>query len=358
MPTTIREIRVRALRVPMSEPHRTASGVVTDSPLVLVDLVTSDGITGHGIIFTYTAAALRPTAELTQNLGGLITGEPLAPIAVTDKLTARFRLLGAQGLVGMAIAGLDMAMWDALARTHNLSLTRLLGAVERPLPAYGAVGYDGIEGSAKVAEQWAKLGFKGIKAKIGYPTVDEDIAVIETMRQAVGNGMSIMVDYNQSLTPTAAIERLQRLEPFQLGWIEEPSLSHDFAGHAQIAAAIQTPIQAGENWWGPLDFRQALHTRSTDYWMPEVMKAGGVTGWRRIASTAESEGIRVSTHLWPEVSAQLLCTTPMAHWLEYADWWHAIIQNPIQVRDGMAQTSTEPGSGFTWNEAAISRCLA
>lgn len=353
---TIREIRVRALRVPMSEPHRTASGVVSDSPLVLLDLVTSDGVTGHGIIFTYTAAALRPTAELIQNLAQLITGDRLAPTAVTDKLNARFCLLGTQGLVGMAIAGLDMAMWDALARTHNVSLTRLLGAVERPIQAYGAVGYDGIGGSAKVAEQWAKRGFRGIKAKIGYPTVQEDIAVIEAMRSAVGDAMTILVDYNQSLTPTEAIERLQRLEPYGLGWVEEPSLSHDFAGHAHIARAIQTPIQAGENWWGPLDFHHALRTRSTDYWMPEVMKAGGITGWRRIAATAEAERIRVSTHLWPEVSAQLLCTTPMAHWLEYADWWHAIVENPIEVRDGLAIPSTDPGSGFTWNESAITRC--
>ena len=108
----------------------------------------------------------------------------------------------------MALAGIDMALWDALARSRDTSLVRLLGGVERPLRAYGAVGYDGVKGSARVAEDWARRGFKGIKAKIGYPELKEDLEVIRAMRAAAGEDVAIMVDYNQSLTPVEAIERL------------------------------------------------------------------------------------------------------------------------------------------------------
>jgi mandelate racemase len=354
----VRELRVRAVRVPMQEPHRTASGVVTESPLVLVDAIVDGGIAGHGIVFTYTATVLRPVADLIVNFEPLVKGEPLAPVAIADKLAARFRLLGTQGLVGMALAGIDMALWDALARLHGISLVRLLGGVEKRLPAYGAVGHDGATGSARGAEQWAKRGFCGVKAKIGYPDVKEDIEVVRAMRSAVGDDIAIMVDYNQSLTPAEAIERLRALEEFGLTWVEEPTLAHDYEGHAQIAREIATPIQCGENWWGPLDFRHAVDAHASDFMMPEVMKMGGVTGWRRAVAIAEAHGIRVSSHLWPEISAQLLSSTPMAHWLEYADWWNPILEEPLRVENGLAVTSESAGSGVAWNEQEIRKCLA
>src|SRR5580704_3756700 len=121
---TIRELRVRTVRVPMQEPHRTASGTVAESPLVLTDVITNEGVIGHSIVFTYTAAALQPTADLIRNLEPLLKDEPLAPGEMERKLARRFRLLGAQGLVGMALAGIDMALWDALARSQDLSLAR------------------------------------------------------------------------------------------------------------------------------------------------------------------------------------------------------------------------------------------
>src|SRR5689334_20023157 len=118
----IRELRVRAVRVPLPEPHRTASGVIADSPLVLTDVEIEGGAPGHSMVFTYTPAALKPTADLIRNLEPMLRGEPLAPADIERKLAARFRLLGTQGLVGMALAAVDMALWDALARTHGVSL--------------------------------------------------------------------------------------------------------------------------------------------------------------------------------------------------------------------------------------------
>lgn len=351
----IQSLRVRAVRVPMAHPHRTAGGVVSESPLVLTDVFGDDGVVGHSIVFTYTTAALKPTADLIKNLEDLIRGDPLAPFEVEQKLSRRFRLLGTQGLVGMALAAIDMALWDALARSHESSLVGLLGGVARPIPAYGAVGYDGAEGSARVAADWVGRGFTGVKAKIGYPTVQEDVAVIRAMRKAVGESVAIMADYNQCLTPAEAVQRLRVLDDEGLTWVEEPTLAHDYAGHALIAREAATPIQCGENWWGTLDLRHALAARASDYIMPEVMKIGGVTGWVRAAALAQAEGIRVSNHLWPEISAQLLCATPNAHWLEYADWWNPVLRDPLRIEDGMAIVDAAVGTGVTWDEKAVER---
>jgi len=355
---TIRELRVRTVRVPMAEPHQTASGVVAESPLVLTDVVTDGGIVGHSIVFTYTSVALKPTADLIRNLAPLVQGEALAPIELEQRLAKRFRMLGTQGLVGIALAAVDMALWDALARVQELPLVRLLGGQERPIRAYGAVGFNGVEGCARVAERWAERGFTGIKAKIGYPTVQEDVAVVRAMRAATGASMQIMVDYNQCLTPVEAVARLRELDDEGLTWVEEPTLAHDYAGHAWIARESRTPIQCGENWWGTLDMQHAIEARASDYVMPDVMKIGGVTGWLRAASLAHANGIPVSSHLWPEISARLLCCTPTAHWLEYADWWNPILTEPLRVENGMAILDGAVGSGVEWNEDAVNRFAA
>jgi mandelate racemase len=350
---SIDRFRVRAIRLPMREPHQTASGTVSESPLVLTDVFMDDGTVGHSVVFTYTPAALGPTAELVRSFEALVKGDALAPADVEQKLARRFRLLGTQGLVGMALAAIDMALWDALARLHRVSLAQLLGGVAKPVQAYGAVGYDGEAKSARVAEDWAKRGFKGVKAKIGYPTVAQDVAVIRAMRSAAGPDVAIMVDYNQCLTPGEAVQRMRVLDDEGLAWVEEPTLAHDYAGHAWVAREAKTPIQCGENWWGALDLQHAVDAHASDYLMPDVMKIGGVTGWQRAAAIAATRGLRVSNHLWPEISAQLLAVTPTAHWLEYADWWNDIIREPLVIRDGMTDAGGASGSGVDWNEAAI-----
>jgi mandelate racemase len=353
----IRSVKVRALRVPMVHPHRTAGGVVSESPLVLTDVFGDDGVVGHSVVFTYNSAALIPTAELIRNLEPLIQDEPLAPIEIEQKLSRRMRLLGTQGLVGIALAALDMALWDALARLRAFSLVELLGGVAKPIPAYGAVGYDGAADCARVATEWVERGFTGVKAKIGYATVGEDLTVIRAIRKAVGDGVAIMVDYNQCLTPVEAIQRIRVLEDEGLTWVEEPTLAHDYEGHALIARAVKTPIQCGENWWGTLDLRHALAAGASDFVMPDVMKIGGVTGWLRASALAQAAGVRVSSHLWPEISAQLLCATPTAHWLEYCDWWNPIIENPLRIENGMAIVEGAAGTGVSWNEEAVQRYL-
>ena len=354
-PTRIARVQVRSVAVPLDTPHASASGVLTESPLALTEVHTDSGAIGRSIVFTYTRAALKPTADLIRNLEPLVSGDLLAPIAVEDKLARRFRLLGTQGLVGIAIAAIDMALWDALAHLHGISLMRLLGGAAKPLRAYGAVGYEGAADSARTAENWVRQGFAGVKAKIGYPSVHEDVAVIRAIRKAIGPSTALMVDYNQCLAPAEAVERMRHLDEEGLTWVEEPTLAHDYAGHAVIARAARTPIQCGENWWGVLDLQHALDAGASDLVMPEVMKIGGVTGWMRSAALAHAKNVPVSTHLWPEVSAQLLCCAPNAHWLEYATWWNPILAEPLPIEKGVPVIEEAPGSGVGWNQAALER---
>jgi mandelate racemase len=348
---------VRAVKVPMT-PHNTAAGSISISPLILLTVITDQGVKGNSITFTYTPAALKPAVDLTQNLAEMVCGQELLPAAATDALAGRFRLLGTQGLVGMAIAGIDMALWDAYARSLQQPLYKVLGGGLREIPAYGGIGYDGESGSAAAAEAWVKKGLLGVKAKIGYPTLKEDLAVIHAMRAAVGPDISVMVDYNQSLTPIEASRRLRVLQDEQLVWIEEPVLAHDYRALARLADEVRVPLQAGENWWGPLDFAHALEAGIRGNFMPDVMKVGGVTGWMRVASLAQAQGIDVSNHLWPEISAQLLLATPTAAWLEYADWWNPVLKEPLSLSRGRAVPNDVLGCGVEFDDKKVQQYSA
>jgi len=356
-PLTVRGLNVRAVRVPLSRPHATAGGTVTEAPLVLVDLRTDAGITGSAYVFCYTPLALSPVARLVTNLEAVVAGMTLAPLMIERALQAKFRLLGPQGLTGIAMAAIDMAAWDALARVTGLPLVRLLGGEPRPAPVYNSLGMAGVDLAARESEESVSAGFLGVKYKIGYPDVQTDLAVVRTAQKAGGDDLVVMVDYNQSLDVPEAVRRGRWLDDEAIGWIEEPTTADDFAGHAQIAREVTTPIQIGENWWGTHDMAKSLAAAASDYVMVDLMKIGGISGWLRASALAEPGGIRLSSHLFPEVSVHLMAVTPTAHWLEWLDLASPILQEPLRIEDGYATPTDAPGSGIAWNEEAVAQYL-
>jgi mandelate racemase len=373
---TITALDVRVVNPPLAVPHATAVGMVASYPMVLLDLRTSNGITGCAYVFTYTMLAAPAVARLLRDVAALVVGQPCAPLAIEALLRKRFRLLGAHGFTAMVMAAIDMAAWDVVCKANAQPLFAQLGAARRGARGYAPVGMSahgrskalspgarsaegspvsGIDGSVREAQAGVALGFTGVKAKIGYATVAEDMAVLRAMRDAVGADVAIMADYNQALDVPEAMRRCVALDELGLAWIEEPTIAEDFAGHAQIKAAAATPIQAGENWWGPLEFRKALNAGATDLLMPDVMKIGGITPWPKIAAMAEVYAMPLSNHLFAEVSAHLMAASPTAGWFEWCDWPNPVLAAPVEVRDGLVWPSEKPGIGIEWNEAAVAR---
>jgi mandelate racemase len=164
-------------------------------------------------------------------------------------------------------------------------------------------------------------------------------------------------DFNQRLTVAEAIRRGRALDDEGLYWIEEPTRHDDYAGYARICAEVRTPIQTGENLLNTFELVQALQANSLDFVMPDVQRIGGVTGWLRAAAIAHAHGVEMSSHLFPGYSAHLLAVTPTAHYLEYMDWADPVLNEPIRISDGHALIPDRPGSGVTWDEAAVGRCL-
>ena len=258
----------------------------------------------------------------------------------------------------MALSGIDMAAWDALAKARDLPLVRALGAEPVAVPAYNSTGL-GIIGPDKAGPEAAELlepGFRAVKVRLGYAAgVKADVAVVRAVREAVGEDVPLMSDFNQALSVPEAEQRIRVLDDEGLYWFEEPVRFDDYAGHARIRAKARTPIQTGENCWGPHDIEKAFSAGASDYFMPDAGKCGGVTGWQRAVALAEPLGIPISCHLYPEVSVHLLAATPTRHWLEWVDWANPILQEPLAIEDGAATAPERPGIGIAWDEAAVAR---
>lgn len=354
----ISRVCARAVNVPLEHPVVTSVGIVDTAPLVLIDLHTDAAVVGRSYVFTYAPLALKATLELVLSLGQLATGQALAPASLDALFAARLRLLGKTGLAQMACAGLEMAAWDAWARHLGQPLAQVLGASLRPIPAYDSHSMDGIELGCRRAEASASAGFAAIKTKIGYATLEEDIAVLRALREAVGPGVKILADYNQGLSVPEAIRRIHVLEAEDLGWIEEPTLQENIRGHAEIRSRTRVPVQMGENWLSPEEMQRALDAGACDLAMPDVMKIGGVTGWLRAAALAQAYGIPMSSHIFPEFSAHLMLATPTAQYLERMDLAGPVLSRSVKYRNGCAVLDGSPGVGIEWNEDAVARYAA
>ncbi len=290
---TIRGLEVRTVLAPTARTLRTASGTIPSAPLVLIDVLTEEGVKGRAYVFGYAPETLTPIRAFLESLAETLVGKPISPVERMREFEGRFRLLGRQG-------------------------------------------------------------FKAIKVKIGMGGAGWDVENVGAIRDIIGTDVALMVDYNQSLDAAEAIRRIDRLARFDLRWVEEPVAAEDLPGHARVRAASPVPIQTGENWWFASDMARAIEAGACDYAMPDLMKIGGVTGWLSATGQAAAAGIPLSSHIFIEASAHALAVTPTAHWLEYLDIAGAVLAEPLAVADGCV-APRGPGLGIEWDEAAIAR---
>jgi mandelate racemase len=359
MRLTIQEVAVRAVDAPLDPPLRNSLNVIPRAPLVIAEVRTHQGVTGNAYVFPYTPVALGATAALVRNIGAGLVGREVAPATLWAELHNAYRILGTEGLVQIALSCLDMALWDALARAAGQPLCRLLGAAPRPLPIYASLrGWGATMLAEEAGQAVATLGARVVKFKVGQPRLEDDLDTVGAVRAAVGDGVEILVDYNQGLTRPEAERRGLALQALDVRWLEEPLPVDDDAGLAALRDALHLPIQGGENWWGSKGMARALEAGAVDLCMPDAMKIGGVTGWMQAAALAAAKRIPMSSHIFIEASAQLLPATPTAHLLEHLDVAGPLLRQPLVVKDGMAEVPERPGLGLDWDLAALARWAA
>lgn len=355
---TYDRVQVRSVLVPLKRKVVSRVGFFDRWPLILIDLQTREGVVGKSYLEPYLHNSPKYIVPAIEDLVAARKGNPVAPISDFQAGRKSLNLIGYEGVAMIANAGIDMAAWDALAKAADAPLAALLGGTIGKVPAYNSNGLwltPPETLAVEAAELAAEGGFTGFKLRLGRDRLEDDLRAISQVRASVGESAKLMVDFNQGLSLGDAIRRCHALDHEGLYWFEEPTTYDNLEGYAQLARELRTPLQLGENFYGPRELYRAIAMKAGDYVMPDMMRIGGVSGWLRSVPIAAAAGIEVSTHLYPEVSAHLMRITETAHWLEWQDWADPVLQEPFAVIDGQLIVPDRPGIGIEWDEAAVTR---
>ena len=353
---SLKTVRARPVVVPLKRPIFSKVGLFREWPLILIDLYTNEGVVGRSYLEPYLTQSARYIVPMIEDLAEAAHGQPLAPLDAHRRGVGSLHLVGREGVSLIAVAGLDMAAWDALAKAADLPLAVFLGGSVGPVSAYNSNGLWltpmdelGAEAAALVAEG----GFTALKLRLGRERLANDLEAIAVVRDAAGAEIKLMVDFNQGLSLGDALLRCHALDEQGLYWFEEPTTYDNVPGLAQLTRELKTPVQIGENFYGPRQLYLAILAGACDYVMPDLMRIGGVRGWLRAAAIAGAAGLPMSSHLYPELSAHLMRVTETAHWLEWQDWANPILAEPFEIRDGQIIVPDRPGQGIEWDEDAV-----
>jgi mandelate racemase len=274
---------------------------ITEWPLILIDLFTEEGVVGRSYLEPYITKSMRYLVPALQDIGEMLKGRRVVPLEFYTAARKSLHFVGYEGLALIAASGLDMAAWDTLAKAANLPLCVLLGASVGPVKSYNSNGLWLKEPEAVAAEALElrdEGGFTGLKLRLGRDHVRDDLRTVDAVRKAVGDDMQLMVDFIQGLDFAEALQRCHMIDDLGLAWIEEPIVYDNLDGYIRLAAEIDTPIQIGENFYGPRELHKALQKNACDLVMPDFMRIGGVTGWLRAAAIAGTAGVPMSSHLF------------------------------------------------------------
>jgi mandelate racemase len=355
-PLAVTRTTIRVVVVPLRRPVIADIGRFDTWPLILLDLETRGGVIGSSYIAPYRVAAVPGIVAEIHDLVENVVPDHATPVEAFDAAAKALNVVGVSGVSRIAASAIDMALWDALAKDAGLPLAALLGGSVGPVRAYNSNGlwrHDIATLADEARELLAEGGFTAAKLRLGRPRLRDDLAAIDAVRTAIDGPLDLMVDFNQALGFGDALRRCHELDDHDLYWFEEPIAYDNISGYAQLAKSVRTPLQMGENHYGPRDLWNLAHAGGIHYAMGDLMRIGGVTGWMRTAGAAAAAGIQYSNHLYPEFAAHLLRVTPTAHWLEWVDWASPILEPPLQPCEGSVTAPNTPGAGLAWNEKAV-----
>jgi L-alanine-DL-glutamate epimerase-like enolase superfamily enzyme len=356
----ITQVAVDVLRVPVDRPYVAGGRTVDANWHVLARITTSDGVQGFGYV-VYPRPDLMTTIghaahELGQHLIGMSV---LEPEAAWEQLARRGDWVGPGGLLHIALAPLDVAVWDAAGKTLGQPLSRVLGGYRDRVPAYGS---DGLWYSltpdelAATARRYVESGFGAVKLRLGKePTPELEVHRVQAVRDAVGPRVRIMVDATESWTLTRARRTGRALQEAGIAWLEDPVHHHDVAGLAELRRQLEVPIAAGEHLYHLESFRTLLEARAVDVVILDLARVGGITPWRKIAALAQAHHVPVCGHVVPEIQIHLLSAIPNGHLVEYVPRSAGILTSMPHLENGDLVAPQAPGLGLELDEPAVRR---
>jgi L-alanine-DL-glutamate epimerase-like enolase superfamily enzyme len=356
----ITHVTTRILSTPADNPLVVGLPAPSDTrEFVTLELGTDQGLVGIGL--TFFGAALTPALKVAvDTLARLvIDDDPSNTEAIAAKLRRAAGSSGPGGIFSLALSAVDIACWDLKGKAAGKSVCALLGDLRDRVPTYASgalMRQHPVDYLAKAGPRLVDMGFRQMKMQCGSePTVAASVERVRVMREVIGPDIDLMCDINQLWSVHHAIDVGNRIADYHLFWLEDPTAHDDYPGLARIADALVTPIAAGEYHYGIAPFRHLLEAQSIDIVMIDLLRAGGITQWMKIAGMAEAFNLPVVSHLIPEIHVHLVAAIPNGLTVEYMPWTLRLYEEAPAIEDGRLVVPKKPGLGLAFDEDAIKR---
>jgi L-alanine-DL-glutamate epimerase-like enolase superfamily enzyme len=352
---TIRRLSTRGIRVPLARPW---GPDVRELSLVEVTVEDSEGDLGYGFSWTPSIGAAAVRAHLDHDIAAFSAGRDADATALWEPLWRHLHEGGGGGITTIAMAGLDLALWDLAARRAGLGITDHLGRRHDTAEVYGSgvnLHYP-LDELVTQAGRWVAAGFDAVKVKVGSSNLDDDLARIAAVRDVIGPDRRLMIDANQRWSLEQAERAIDALAVFELTWIEEPLRADDLAAHVALREHTDVPIALGENLHTRYRFAEFIDAGVVDVVQPNIVRVGGITPFLEIARLAGHRGVELAPHLLLELSAQLALTLPGDHLVEavedasFAELGALAAPSPVVVDGSRVRTSGQPGLGIRFTD--------
>ena len=348
--TKIASAKVTLLKLPFEEQPQLSANFTRDREVLVLEIETAGGLVGMGYQLFLRDGFRTVKAALEEQYLPPIIGRDATE--VEGLWSEAFRGSIADGRMGAnlyAISAIDVALWDIVGQAAGLPLHRLWGNVRTEVPAYGSGCWRGMggEGMAQKGARFVSQGFKAIKMQVGHIWGDaQDIENVALMRDTVGSGIDIMVDANMAYTADHAIIMGYKMEEYGIYWLEEPVIPPDFAGYRRIAKALtRTRVVGGESHFTRYDMQQFFEDPCCPILQPDVVR-GGLTELRKISVIADTWGLKIAPHLYPELMIHLCASIPNAEILEDMGLMDGMFVDAPAPVNGMITAPERPGHGL------------
>ena len=345
-------VTTRIVDLALRKPVGTAIHQMTSVGCVLVEVRTSDGVVGQGYVFALNGDRVKSLDEQIVGLAALIEGRSIFEAeGIWHDLWNRINAMGHKGVTIAAISALDVAVWDAVGHALGQPLHRLWGACRDEVDTYATSGLwlsQTIDELVAEAAAFVDAGFRSMKIRLGSADARDDVTRVAAVREAIGPDVTLLSDVNQGLDVKSAVRLGRMLEPYDLGWIEEPVPAWDLDGHAEVRRRLDTPIASGETEYTRHGMQAMLRAGSCDVLMPDLQRIGGYSEFRKADAIASAWNVPTSSHFFTEHSLCLAGSLANLVSVEHCDWFAPLFNESMELREGRLVMPDRPGTGFTF----------
>jgi L-alanine-DL-glutamate epimerase-like enolase superfamily enzyme len=324
---------------------------------IFVEVETSDGFLGTGYAYTIGTGGRAVLGLLRGDLLHRLAGKDARAVeGIWQELFWATHGTVVGPITNLALAAIDMALWDVRCQAAGQPLWLLAGGARPRVPLYDTEGGwlqlsidDLVDGARATVDR----GWPGVKLKVGKPNAWEDVERLRAVRAAVGPEIHLMVDANQSLTWAEAKRRARLFEELDIFWFEEPLPAEDITGHALLASSTSLPIAVGESLYSVSHFREYLAAGACGVVQVDAARIGGITPWLKTAHLAEAFNVKVAPHYLMELHVSLAAAVPNALYVEHIPQFRRLMTRELEIVDGHAVAPRDPGLGIAWDRDAI-----